>query len=130
MKMYNLLLMDQLLKRINSMFNTAASLLPQSKMISPKLSLLIFFLFKEVGFDKNILFYLYTNTTEGNENTVYNSLILDSNTGDEYDFEDLFNVNSNFRERLSQIAIDTARRENVPFTEDYQGITNNQQSFI
>ena len=115
-----------IVERINSMFNTAV-LLPQQNDFTEVVSSYILSL-QRSGLI-SILFYLYTNTTEGNENTVYNSLILDSNTGDEYDFEDLFNVNSNFRERLSQIAIDTARRENVPFTEDYQGITNNQQFY-
>lgn len=116
-----------IVERINSMFNTAV-LLPQQIDFNEIVSSYTLSLQRNGLI--SILFYLYTNTTDGNENTVYSSLIIDSNTGDEYDFEDLFNPNSNFRERLSQISLETARRENVPFTEEYVGVTDNQQFYL
>ena len=116
-----------IIEKLNSMFNSAV-FLPQQTNFNEIVSSYILSL-QRSGLI-SILFYLYTNTMGENENTIYSSLIIDANTGQEYDFEDLFNPSSNFRERLNQLAIQRARAENVPFTEEFKGIIDNQQFYL
>jgi len=116
-----------IIEKLNSMFNSAV-FLPQQTNFNEIVSSYILSL-QRSGLI-SILFYLYTNTMGENENTIYSSLIIDANTGQEYDFEDLFNPSSNFRERLSQLAVQRARAENIPFTEEFKGISDNQQFYL
>ncbi len=116
-----------IIEKLNSMFNSAV-FLPEQTNFNEIVSSYILSLQRNGLI--SILFYLYTNTMGGNENTVYSSLIIDANTGQEYDLEDLFNPSSNFRERLSQLAVQRARAENIPFTENFEGNIENQQFYL
>ncbi len=116
-----------IIEKLNSMFNSAV-FLPEQTNFNEIVSSYILSLQRNGLI--SILFYLYTNTMGGNENTVYSSLVIDANTGQEYDLEDLFNPSSNFRERLSQLAVQRAMAENIPFTENFEGNIENQQFYL
>lgn len=60
----------------------------------------------------------------------FDSLTVDLNTGEKYDFEDLFNSKSNYKEEISRIAMDVSKKLNAKLVVPYQGITDSQKYYL
>lgn len=89
----------------------------------------------EVPLDANqllsIVMSLYT-LTKGSENghTTFTSLTVDLNTGEVYEFDDLFNNNTDYRRYLSTLAKSMASKMGVNFIAPYDGITDTQKFYL
>lgn len=60
----------------------------------------------------------------------FDSLTVDLNTGEVYDFDDLFNSKFNYRPAISQIAINKAKEMNTKFVVPYEGVTDTQRFYL
>ena len=60
----------------------------------------------------------------------FDSLTVDLNTGEVYDFDDLFNSKSNYRVAISQLAMDIAKKLNVKLVVPYEGVTDTQKFYL
>lgn len=79
----------------------------------------------------SIVMSLYT-LTKGEErgHTTFASLTVDLNTGKVYDFEDLFNKNTDYRRYLSTLAKSIATKMGVNFIAPYDGVTDTQKFYL
>lgn len=78
----------------------------------------------------SILFSLYTYTGGAHGYTAYSSLTIDLNTGEIYEFEDLFNPKFYYKGFLDKIIYEKIKEMDVPLIEEYNGITENQQFYL
>lgn len=60
----------------------------------------------------------------------FDSTTIDLNTGNVYDFQDLFNKRSNYQKDISKLAMDAAKKQNVKFVSPYEGITDGQKYYL
>ncbi len=60
----------------------------------------------------------------------FDSLTVDLNTGEVYDFDDLFNSKSDYRTAISQLAMDIAKKLNVKLVVPYDGVTDTQKFYL
>ncbi|MEG0773024.1 DUF3298 domain-containing protein [Clostridium sp.] len=77
-----------------------------------------------------IVFSIHIQLPDSKEDTIFSSLTFDCNTGEKYEFEDLFNPNTNYKDVLSDIAIEKCNENGVPFISDYEGVTDSQQFYL
>ncbi|MEW8993925.1 RsiV family protein [Clostridium sp.] len=79
----------------------------------------------------SIVMSLYTETEDNpTGSTLFTSLTMDVNTGEVYDFGDLFNSSMNYTEIISDIAKEKANEMNINFTTPYTGVTDTQKFYL
>jgi hypothetical protein len=78
----------------------------------------------------SIVFSIYTYAGGANGTTTFSSLTMDTNTGEVYEFDDLFVANSDYRKILSDLAVKKAEENDVQFINEYTGVTDNQQFYL
>ncbi len=79
----------------------------------------------------SIVMSLYTETEDNPAgSTLFTSLTMDVNTGEVYDFGDLFNSSMNYTEIVSDIATQKANEMNINFTTPYTGVTDTQKFYL
>lgn len=60
----------------------------------------------------------------------FNSLTVDLNTGETYDFDDLFNSKFNYKTALNEIVKNKVNNMNIKFVVPYDGITDTQKFYL
>ncbi len=79
----------------------------------------------------SIVMSLYTETEDNpTGSTLFTSLTMDVNTGEVYDFGNLFNNSMNYTEIVSDIATQKASEMNINFTTPYTGVTDTQKFYL
>jgi len=78
----------------------------------------------------SIVFSIYTYAGGANGITMFSSLTMDTNTGETFEFDDLFKADSDYRKTLSDLAVKKAEENDVQFINEYTGVTDNQQFYL
>ncbi|MEG0671415.1 DUF3298 domain-containing protein [Clostridium sp.] len=79
----------------------------------------------------SIVFSLYTHVKgEKSGHTTFASITADLNTGEIYEFDDLFNPKMDYRRGISNIAMQTASQMDTKFIMPYKGVTDPQHFYL
>lgn len=79
----------------------------------------------------SILFSLYTYVNKAAHGyTSYNSITFDANTGQVYEFSDLFNSKLNYVPMLNEIIEMQIKQQHIPFINDYNGVEKDQKFYL
>jgi len=62
--------------------------------------------------------------------TIFSSLTFDTATGEKYELEDLFKPDCDYKETLSNMAMEKCDENEVPLLSDYEGLCDNQQFYL
>ena len=84
--------------------------------------------------EKNILSIVFDNyvywTGAMHGLTVLDSLTVDLETGKKYEFDDLFNLNTNYKKRLTSIIKEQIKEQNVYLIRNFEEINKNQNYYL
>lgn len=79
----------------------------------------------------SVLFSMYTYVNRAAHGfTAYSSLTVNAETGEVYNFEDLFNPKLNYIPVINELAQQYIRDKDIQFIEEYKGVTANQQFYL
>jgi hypothetical protein len=79
----------------------------------------------------SVLFSMYTYVNRAAHGfTAYSSLTVNTETGEVYNFEDLFNPKFNYIPVINELAQQYIRDKDIQFIEEYKGVTANQQFYL
>lgn len=79
----------------------------------------------------SVLFSMYTYVNRAAHGfTAYSSLTVNTETGQVYDFEDLFSPKMNYVPIINNLAQQYIRDKGIQLIEEYKGITPNQQFYL
>lgn len=78
----------------------------------------------------SIVFSLYTYSGGAHGNTVFDSITFNTDTGEPYDFDELFNPKLNYTEALNKIIMTKVKENNIPVSNEFSGVTDNQKFYL
>lgn len=77
-----------------------------------------------------IVFSIHINLSMDKTDTIFSSLTFDTDTGEKYELEDLFKPDCDYKETLSNMAMEKCDENEVPLLSDYEGLCDNQQFYL